>query len=211
MKSIFFCFVLSKWRNPRGRTRHVGRSSRPTALSILVQTWADASGNRRLQQTLSPDPERPQSTLPPFKSKQSLSLGRLPDGREELGPLARSRLLARPSRSLPLSCCQLPADAKANVLRRALGAQEEGRGAISSHRPAVTQVSAASSVSLPFSSPSHPPLNLEVPPGEPAPQWGRHWPVTWGLCSTGQGLEQQGLLGSRVGTWRVRGSGKSGP
>ena len=90
IKSIFlFCFVLSKWRNTRGRTRHVGRSSRPTALSVLVQTWADASMNRRLHQTLSPDPERPRYILPPFKSKQSLSLGRLFDGREELGSLGK--------------------------------------------------------------------------------------------------------------------------
>jgi len=70
------------------------------------------------------------------------------------------------------------------------------RDAVSSYSPAITEVSEASSVSLPISAPSHPALNLEVPPGEPASQWGKHWPVTWGLCSAGQGLEQQGLLGS---------------
>ena len=105
----------------------MGRSSRPTALSVLVQTWADASRNRRLHQTLSPDPERPQYILPPFKSKQSLSLGRLLDGREELGSLGK-KLPVGPSLQQPLeplTCCQLPADAKANILRRVLGAWEE--------------------------------------------------------------------------------------
>lgn len=189
---------MSKWRNTRGRTRHVGRFSRPTALSVLVQMWADASGNRHLHQTLSPDPERPRYILPPFKSKQSLSLGRLSDGREELGSLGK-KLPVGPSSQQPLeplSCCQLPAGAKANILRRVLGPGRRGQDAVSSYSPAVTEVSEASSVSLRFSSPSHPPLNLEVPPGEPASQWGRHRPVPWGLCSSGLGLEQQGLLGS---------------
>lgn len=55
--------------------------------------------------------------------------------------------------------------------------RKEGN-AISSIRPPMAEVSKAASASLP--SPSW--VNLEGPVGEPAPQWDRHQPDTWGTA-----------------------------
>lgn len=63
------------------------------------------------------------------ESKRSPSLGRLWAGGEELGSL-RKQLPVHPALWQPselLTRWQLPADAKANILRRVLGIWKEGR------------------------------------------------------------------------------------
>ena len=104
----------------------------------------------------------------PLQKQGSLSLRRCWDGREDLGSL-RKKVPVGPSFQQPsihrlhaASFLQMP---KQIFSEECLEPGRTGENAISSYSPAITEVLKAFSISLPFSSPSHPSLNLEVPMG----------------------------------------------